>query len=105
MPFPEIIFCFSEIQEMKFYLRTCFMDSKGSYSGTTLQPFQGLCQINLGAPEGWFLISCTLIIYLKQKGHGVGIKTVITGDDFKLMTMMFFENGNFTNFGKITYSQ
>ena len=54
-----------EIQEMKLYLRTIVGDYKGSYSGTTLQPFQGLCQGNRGAPSGLFPISFIIIIYFK----------------------------------------
>ena len=29
IPFPEIICCLKAIQKMKFYLRTCFCESKG----------------------------------------------------------------------------
>ena len=66
--------------------------SKGSYSGTTLQPFQGLCQVNGGSPAGWFLVSFIIIIYVKDKIHGVKIKTATTGDNFKIVTVIFFDN-------------
>ena len=37
-----LICCLKLIQEIKFYLRTYFGDSKGSYSGIMMHPFQGL---------------------------------------------------------------
>ena len=46
-----------------------------------------------------------MILYLKDKGNGVGIKTEITGDDFKLVTMMFVGDEYFTTLGKITVIQ
>ena len=56
MPFPEVIFCLKEVQEMKFYLKPGFGYSKVSYSGIIIYPFQRILQGNRGAPEGWFLI-------------------------------------------------
>ena len=41
-----------------------------------------------------------MIICLKEKVHGVEIKTAIIGDDFKLVTMMFVKDGDFPNLGK-----
>ena len=75
---------------------------KGSYPGTTLQTFQGRCQGNVGAPEGWFPISFIIIIYLKEKIHGVEIKTATRGDYFKLVTMVFVDYRNFPTLGKRT---
>ena len=46
------------------------------------------------------MISCTMIIYLKEKSRGVEIKTEITWDDFKLVTMMFVYEGDFPTLGK-----
>ena len=93
------------IQENKLYLRTSFGDSKVSYSGTTLQPFQGLCQGNGEAPTGWFLISWILVVYLKEKVYGVEVKTEIIVDKFKLVTMVFIDYGYFPTLGNRTYSQ
>ena len=78
------------------------MDSKGSYSKTTFQPFQELCQGNVGGPEGWFLISFIMIPYLKEKVYGFEIKTEIIGGESKLVTMMFLDNGHSPTLGKIT---
>ena len=52
-----------------------------------------------------FLIIFILIIYLKDKVNGVEIKTAIIGGDFNLATLMFVNDGDFTNLGKRTDSQ
>ena len=88
---------------MKLYLRTIIGDPKGSYSGTTLKPFKGMCQGNRVASEGWFMISFIIIIYLKENIHEVEIKNATPGDDFKLLTMMFVDNRDSPTLGKITY--
>ena len=59
-------------------------------------------QGKIGAPSVWFLISCIMILYLKEKGHGIEIKTSIKGEDFKLETMMFVNNGYFNTSRKTT---
>ena len=40
-----------------------------------------------------------MIILSKDKVNGVEIKTEINGDEFKLETMMFVENGAFNTSG------
>ena len=58
------------IQEMKFYLRTAFGDSK-DFAGATLEiKTQGLCQGNGAAPAGWAVVSITILSAHKRKGHG-----------------------------------
>ena len=80
---------------MNLYLRTGFRYSKGSYYGTMLWPFQGLCNGNIGKPTGWFLIIYIMILYLKEIGHGFEIKTTINRYELKLVTMMFVDDGDF----------
>ena len=46
-----------------------------------------------------------MIKYLKDKGPRVGIKTSITGNEFRIVTMMFVDDGSFKTLGKRTYSQ
>ncbi|MEJ2137350.1 MAG: hypothetical protein P8X86_19155, partial [Desulfofustis sp.] len=58
------------IQEMKYFLRTAYGDSKG-FAGSTIEvKFQGLCQGNGAAPAGWAVISITILDAHKRKGHG-----------------------------------
>ena len=58
------------IQEMKFFLRTAYGDSK-DFAGSTVEiKTQGLCQGNGAAPAGWAVISITILNAHKRKGHG-----------------------------------
>lgn len=58
------------IQEMKYFLRTAYGDSK-DFAGSTIEvKFQGLCQGNGAAPAGWAVISITILHAHKEKGHG-----------------------------------
>jgi hypothetical protein len=58
------------IQEMKYFLRTAYGDSK-EFAGSTIEvKYQGLCQGNGAAPAGWAVISITIIGAHKRKGHG-----------------------------------
>ena len=65
MSFSEITSCLKSIQEMKFYLRTGFVDPKCSYSDTMINNFQGIQQGNGVELVGWFMIICILMLYLK----------------------------------------
>ena len=58
------------IQEMKFYLRTAFGDSKDFVRATLEIKTQGLCQENGAAPAGWAVVSITILSAHKRKGHG-----------------------------------
>ena len=80
---------------MKLYLRTYIGDYKGYYYGTMLHPFQVLCYGNGGALARWFLTICNFILHLKGKGYGFEIKTVITGNEFKLVNILFVKDGYF----------
>ena len=49
------------IEEMKYFLRTAYGDSK-TFRGSKFEiKFQGLCQGNGAAPAGWAVISITIL--------------------------------------------
>ena len=58
------------IQNMKYFLRTAFGDSKGFRGSTICIKFQGLCQGSRAAPGGWAVISITILGAHKREGHG-----------------------------------
>ena len=59
----------TEIEEMKYFLRTAYGDSK-EYVGSTIGvKFQGICQGNGAATSGWAVISITIINSHRRKGH------------------------------------
>ena len=58
------------IQNMKYFLRTAYGDSK-EHAGSTIEvKFQSLCQGNGAAPAGWGCISITILGAHKRKGDG-----------------------------------
>ena len=58
------------IQNMRYYLRTAFGDSK-EFAGSSVQlKYQGLCQGNGKAPAAWCVISIVILNCHKAKGHG-----------------------------------
>ena len=57
------------IEQVKYFLRTAYRDSK-EYVGSMIEvKFQGLCQGNGAAPAGWAVISITIINAHKRKCH------------------------------------
>ena len=58
------------IQEMKFFLRTAFGDSR-EFAGLTIEvKTQGLGQGNDASPTGWCVISIMILQAHGAKGHG-----------------------------------
>ena len=49
------------IEEMKYFLRTAYGDSKKFRGHKILVKFQGLCQGNGAASAGWTVISITIL--------------------------------------------
>jgi hypothetical protein len=63
---------FTASEELKYFLRTAYGDSK-HFRGSKIEvKFQGLCQGNGEAPVGWAVISITILQAHKEKGHGCG---------------------------------
>ena len=60
----------STIEEMKYFLRTAYGDSKNFRGHKISVKIQGLCQGNGVAPAGWAVISITILNTHKRKGHG-----------------------------------
>jgi len=58
------------IQEMRYFLRTAYGDSKRCANSTLEVKYQGLCQGNGAAPAGWAAISITILMAHKADGHG-----------------------------------
>jgi hypothetical protein len=59
---------FTTIQDMKFFLRTGYGDSKEYASATGEIKTQGMCQGNGAAPAGWTVDSIVMINAHKKKG-------------------------------------
>ena len=59
------------IQDMKFFLRTAYGDSRTAAGSHIEVKTQGLCQGNGAAPAGWAVVSITILHAHKKKGHGL----------------------------------
>ena len=57
------------IEDMKYYLRTAYGDSKNLRGHKISVKFQGLCQGNGATPSGWAVISITILNAHNKKGH------------------------------------
>ena len=83
---------FSTIQNMKFYLRTGFGDSKEYACAMGTTKTQGLCQGNGAALAGWTVDSIVMIRAHKRKGHGMHLQTPITKQSKHLTGSIFVDN-------------
>ena len=82
------------IQEMKFYLRTAFGDSK-TCAGSEIQvKTQGLCQGNGASPAGWAVISITILNAHKKKGHGAQIVCPISNLKGHLAAILYVDDAD-----------
>ncbi len=88
----------STIQDMRFFLRTGFGDSKAYAGSTRGKKTQGMCQGNGAVPAGWTVTSITMIEAHKRKGHGVHLKCPITGKRIHLVGTLFVDDTNLEHF-------
>jgi hypothetical protein len=83
---------FRTIQEMKFFLRTGFGDSKDFASAIGDVRTQGLCQGNGVAPAGRTVDSIMMLNAHKRKGHGIHIRSPITNQSMHLARSIFVDD-------------
>ena len=83
---------FTTIQDMKFFLRTGFGDSKEYASATGETKTQGMCQGNGAAPAGWTVDSIVMINAHKRKGHGLHLRSPITNKSIHLAGTLFVDD-------------
>lgn len=82
----------SAIQDMKYFLRTAYGDSK-NFRGSKIEiKYQGLCQGNGAAPAGWAVISITILNAHKRKGHGASFVCPISNVNATLAAILFVDD-------------
>ena len=80
------------IEEMKYFLRTEYGDSR-DFRGSSIQiKFQGLCQGTGAAPAGWAVISITILGAHKREEHGGHFICPITKMTEHLAAILFVDN-------------
>ena len=66
------------IQEMQFFLRTAFGESKSAVGFRIEIKTQGLCQGNGAAPAGWAVVSIVILRVHARKGHGATFRCPVS---------------------------
>jgi hypothetical protein len=98
IPKPVVVSMLSTIQDMKFYLRTGFGDSKAYAGATGGVKTQGLCQGNGAAPAVWTITSIAMIQAHKRKGHGVHLYYPISKKKMHLADTLFVNDTDLEHF-------
>ena len=80
------------LEDMKYFLRTAYGDSKRAVGSRLEVKFQGLCQGNGAAPAGWVVISITILHAHKEKGHGAQFVCPISRTTGKLAAILFVDD-------------
>ena len=80
------------LEEMKYFLRTAYGDSKNCAGSKIEVKFQGLCQGNGAAPAGWAVISITILMAHKEKGHGAHFVCPISDLTGHLAAILFVDD-------------
>ncbi len=82
VPQEAVVSMLSTIQDMKFFLRTGFGDSKVYAGSTDGKKTQGLCQGNGEAPAGWTVTSIAMLRSHKRKGTAYTYSVRYPGEQF-----------------------
>ncbi len=80
---------------MKFFLRTAHGDSDHFYGGgTSLLPFQGVCQGNGAGPAIWLATSIVLMNMVRSHGHKVTFHSPISQHTTDLSALLYVDDCN-----------
>jgi hypothetical protein len=87
------------IQNMEFYLRTGYVDSKGFAGGVDnssgdIRITQGMCHGNGAAPAAWTVTSIPMIATQHRKDHGVHLIAPISSQQGHLIGGLFVDDTN-----------
>lgn len=80
------------IQEMKFFLRTAYGDSDTAAGSHIEVKTQGLCQGNGAAPAGWAVVSITILLAHKKKGHGIKLVCPISSRAGHIAAILYVDD-------------
>lgn len=92
VPIEGVAAMLEAIQDMKYFLRTAYGDSKDFANSKIEVKYQGLCQGNGAAPAGWAVISITVVRAHKRKGHGATFLCPVTGVQSLLAAVLFVDD-------------
>jgi hypothetical protein len=98
VPKAVVVLLLLTIQDMKFFLRMGFDDSKVYAGSTDGKKTQGLCQGNGAAPAGWTVTSNIMIQAHKRKRHEVHLLCPITKTPLHLVGTLFVYDADLEHF-------
>ncbi len=92
----------SAIENMNFFLRTGFGDSKHFAGGGVCVKVRGLTQGNGASPAGWAVISIVILRAHGKKGHGATFQCPITRSSANILAIIYVDDTDFLhiNFDK-----
>ena len=80
------------IQNMEYFLRTAYGDSR-RFAGSRIEiKFQGMCQGSGAAPAGWCAVSIVILRAHERKGHGATFVCPVSNESIKLAAIMFVDD-------------
>ena len=82
------------IQEMQFFLRTAFGDSKSAAEIHIEIKTQGLCQGNGAAPAGWAVVSIVILQAHTTQGHGATFCCPLSGTRSALAAILYVDDSD-----------
>jgi hypothetical protein len=80
------------IQDMKFFLRTAFGDSKEAVGAKINLKTQGFMQGNGAAPAGWAVVSISIIHAHKKEGHGATFLCPVSKLSHKVAGILYVDD-------------
>ena len=80
------------IQNMKYFLRTAYGDSRRCAGSRIEIKFQGMCQGSGAAPAGWCAVSIVIIRAHGRKGHGATFVCPVSNKSIKLAAIVFVDD-------------
>ena len=89
----SVLTMLTPIQEMQFYLRTGFGESKTPFGGKE-HVKQGACQGNGGAPPTWQQISTMMMNVQRRQGHGIVIEAPLSKKRIRQVGIAFVDDAN-----------
>jgi hypothetical protein len=96
VPAKAAVSMLSTIQEMKFFLRTGYGDSKDFVGGQQQElddiKTQGTMQGNTGGPPCWTVTTIPMIKAHKKKGHGAHLRAIASNEDLHIAGSLFVDD-------------
>ena len=86
------------IQEMKFFLRTAYGDSKNFANSKIELKTQGSCQESGAAGAGWAAVFICIIQAHKQKGHGATFMCPISDLKSNIARIIYVDDTDIIHF-------